>query len=164
MTAKFIRIKVDPEVREAFQKKAKANGMTMTQLVQGWIDEYLAPEQTPVDSSRTDQDEIILQRLEALEEKVEMSLKSSTTDEENQDKITKYIRYVDQRIDTLETVVLNPMKDELKGLKKSWKALFNQVREFEENLTKITINLEKLKSKTQEQFNKITQFINHKLH
>lgn len=159
MTAKFIKIRVDPETREAFQKKAKADGMNMTEIVQGWIEQYLADEINTVESDHYDE-KAILKRLDDLEKKVDHSNQKTQTTE---NQLNQYIQYLDQRIDALENVVIDPMKDEIKGLKSSGKALFNQVRELEGTLNNLRENFDNLRQQTQQQFTKIAQFIKQKL-
>ena len=163
MTRKFINVRVDQATRDAFQKKAKMNGVTMSELIKNWINQYLAEETVTVDHSREDH-QAVWERLEALEKKLENSLEDEPSrNQETEEKLTQYIQYLDQRVDTLETVVINPLKEEFQDLKQSWTALFNQVRGLEENLNKLNTNLETVKQKTKEQFTRITQYINQKL-
>ncbi len=159
MTVKFIKIRIDEETRNAFQKKAKAEGMTMTALIQNWINQYLADETVSSKISYYDE-KAIVERLEALEKKVEGSLETpSQTDQESEETLMQYIQYVDQRIDTLENVVINPLNDEVKEVKSSWKALFNQVRDLETKITQLNSNLDGLKQKTQQQLKQLTEYI-----
>lgn len=162
MTQKFIKISIEETTRKAFQEKAKANGVTMTALVQRWINEYLADETVTIDPKILPADEVE-KRLALLETKVENSLQKPTeTNQETEEKLTQYIEYVDQRIDTLENIVITPLKEEINGLKSSWKALFNQVRDLQGKINQIATNLEHWRQQTQQQFNKVGQFINQK--
>lgn len=164
MTTKFIKIRIDEKTRDAFQKKAKAQGVTMTDLVQDWINNYLEESETEIETNtntntNTD-DSVLWQRLETLEKKLENSENQpSSVNQETEQKLEQYIQYVDQRIDALERVVINPIKDELKGLTNSWKALFNQVRELEGKINHVQSQLEQLKQNTQQTLSKITKYI-----
>lgn len=137
MTAKFLKVRIEEAKRDAFLARAKADGMTMTDLIQSWIDEYLGEKQVNSNGYLPNQ-QVILERLEAVEKKLE----ASALDQSVEDTLGKQIQYVDQRIDTLESVVITPLKDELHGLKNSWKALFNQMRGLEEHLKQVNDKLE----------------------
>jgi len=90
MTAKFIKIKIDPSTRDTFQQKAKAQGVTMTQLIQGWIQDYLAQETVATD--QTSQEKLLWQRLEALEQKVETVAEEPTTaNQETEHQLQQYV-------------------------------------------------------------------------
>jgi len=158
MTTKFIKIRIDEKTRDAFQKKAKAQGVTMTDLVQDWINNYLAESEDKIETQSNES--LLWERLETLEKKLENSEnKPSSVNQETEQKLEQYIQYVDQRIDALERVVINPIKDELKGLTNSWKALFNQVRELEGKINHVQSQLEQLKQNTQQTLSKITKYI-----
>ena len=160
MTTKFIKIRIDEKTRDAFQKKAKAQGVTMTDLVQDWINNYLEESETEIETHTKTDDSVLWQRLETLEKKLENSENQpSSVNQETEQKLEQYIQYVDQRIDALERVVINPIKDELKGLTNSWKALFNQVRELEGKINHVQSQLEQLKQNTQQTLSKITKYI-----
>lgn len=160
MTTKFIKIRIDEKTRDAFQKKAKAQGVTMTDLVQDWINNYLEESETEIETHTNTNDSVLWQRLETLEKKLENSENQpSSVNQETEQKLEQYIQYVDQRIDALERVVINPIKDELKGLTNSWKALFNQVRELEGKINHVQSQLEQLKQNTQQTLSKITKYI-----
>ena len=160
MTTKFIKIRIDEKTRDAFQKKAKAQGVTMTDLVQDWINNYLEESETEIETNTNTDDSVLWQRLETLEKKLENSENQpSSVNQETEQKLEQYIQYVDQRIDALERVVINPIKDELKGLTNSWKALFNQVRELEGKINHVQSQLEQLKQNTQQTLSKITKYI-----
>ena len=160
MTTKFIKIRIDEKTRDAFQKKAKAQGVTMTDLVQDWINNYLEESETEIETHTNTDDSVLWQRLETLEKKLENSENQpSSVNQETEQKLEQYIQYVDQRIDALERVVINPIKDELKGLTNSWKALFNQVRELEGKINHVQSQLEQLKQNTQQTLSKITKYI-----
>jgi len=137
MSVKFLKVRIEQSKRDAFLAKAKADGVTMTELIQGWIDEYLGEENAYFNNHQKDY-QAILERLEAVEKKLETASQESTViNQETEDKLEKQIQYVDQRIDTLETLVITPLKEEFQGLKNSWKALFNQMRTLELNLNKM---------------------------
>lgn len=158
MTTKFIKIRIDEKTRDAFQKKAKAQGVTMTDLVQDWINNYLAESEDKIETQSNES--LLWERLETLEKKLENSEnKPSSVNQETEQKLEQYIQYVDQRIDALERVVINPIKDELKGLTNSWKALFNQARELEGKINHVQSQLEQLKQNTQQTLSKITKYI-----
>lgn len=160
MTTKFIKIRIDEKTRDAFQEKAKAQGVTMTDLVQDWINNYLEESETEIETHTKTDDSLLWERLETLEQKLENSEnKPSSVNQETEQKLEQYIQYVDQRIDALERVVINPIKDELKGLTNSWKALFNQVRELEGKINHVQSQLEQLKQNTQQTLSKITKYI-----
>ncbi|AFZ43979.1 hypothetical protein PCC7418_1811 [Halothece sp. PCC 7418] len=158
MTTKFIKIRLNETTREEFQKKAKAEGVTMTQLIQGWIKDYL--EEETGSTGTTSDDSELWQRLEALEQKIETP--TTTVNQETEQKLQQYIQYVDQRIDTLENVVITPIKKDLDGVKNSWKALFNQIRELEGKVNQFRSELEKFHTQTKQSFARITQYINQK--
>lgn len=161
MTAKFIKIKIDPSTRDTFQQKAKAQGVTMTQLIQGWIQDYLAQETVATD--QTSQEKLLWQRLEALEQKVETVAEEPTTaNQETEHQLKQYIQYVDQRIDTLESVVINPLKKDLDQVKTSWQALFNQIRELEGKVNQFHTQLENIQAKTKQNLARLTQYIHQK--
>ncbi len=142
MTIKFLKVRIDQAKRDAFFAKAKANGLTMTEVIQSWIDEYLTDEKVASNLNFPDQ-QMILDRLEAVEKTLEIAAQASPSlDRTTEEKLEKQIQYVDQRIDTLETVVITPLKDELEDLKHSWKALFNQMRGLEGSIKKIHHQLE----------------------
>jgi len=158
MAVKFIKIRIDETTRDAFQKKAKAEGMTMTALIQNWIDQYLADE--TVTSQPHYDEKAILERLEALEKQVEVSSESSSpTNQQTEQDLTPYIQYIDQRIDTLENVVINPLNEEVQALKSSWKALFNKVRNLEAKMTQMTTNVDNLTQKTKQQIKQLTEYL-----
>lgn len=128
MTAKFIKIRVDETTRDAFQQKAKAEGVTMTQLIQNWIQAYLTGE---IRNTYLD-DPTFRKRIEALEEQLATSMTEPTSvNQETEERLQQYIHYLDQRIDTLENVAISPLKEDVDSIKSSWKALFNQLREIE---------------------------------
>jgi len=139
MTTKFLKVRIEEAKRNAFLAKAKAEGMTMTDLIQSWIDQYLGEERVNSNGHLPNQ-QIILERLEAVEKKLEVS----AMDQSAEDTLGKQIQYVDQRIDTLETLVITPLKDELYGLKNSWKALFNQMRGLEQSINQVNDKLDKI--------------------
>lgn len=163
MAGKFINIRVDQATREAFQQKAQANGVTMSELIKGWISEYIAEETATTHHQHQDNQQL-WERLKALEEKVDsLPEEPSSVNQETEQKLEQYIQYVDQRIDTLERVVINPLKEDFQGLKKSWEALFNQVRTLEDNFTQLKKNLETFQQKTQQQMARMTQSVNQQL-
>ncbi|PSO47876.1 MAG: hypothetical protein BRC33_11250 [Cyanobacteria bacterium SW_9_44_58] len=146
-----------------FKKKAQANGVTMSDLIKNWISEYIA-EDAVTTHRQYQNDQKLWERLKALEEKVDsLPEESASVNQETEQKLEQYIQYVDQRIDTLERVVITPLKEDFQGLKKSWEALFNQVRTLEDNFTQLKKNLEIFQQKTQQQMARMTQFINQKL-
>lgn len=158
MAVKFIKIRIDETKRDAFQKKAKAEGMTMTALIQSWIDQYLVDE--TIASQQRNDEKAILERLDALEKQVDVPLENaSQTDQQTKQELMQYIQYVDQRIDTLENVVINPLNDEVQGLKSSWKALFNKVRNLEAKMNEFQTHLDNLTKKTQQQLKKLTEYL-----
>jgi len=161
MSAKFIKIRIDAPTRERFQQKAKAEGVTMTQLIQGWIQDYLAEETVTTDQNS--QEKLLWQRLEALEQKVETVTEEPTTaNQETEHQLQQYIQYVDQRIDTLESVVINPLQKDLGQVKHSWQALFNQIRELEGKVNQFHTQLEKIQAETKQNLARLTQYIHQK--
>ncbi|MDR9403856.1 MAG: hypothetical protein RI580_10485 [Halothece sp. Uz-M2-17] len=158
MTTKFIKIRINETTREAFQKKAKAEGVTMTQLIQGWIKDYL-DEETGSTQKISESSEL-WQRIKALEKQVETP---TTINQESEQKLQQYIQYVDQRIDTLENVVITPIRKDLDGVKSSWKALFNQIRELDGKVNHFREQLEHFQTKTKQNLAQITQYITQKL-
>lgn len=160
MSYKFIKIRINETTRDAFQKKAKAEGVTMTQLIQNWIEDYLELET----SEQPQDDSVLWQRLETLEEKLEtVNKKPDSINQESEQKLEQYIQYLDQRIDTLENVVINPLRENLDRLQSSWTALFNQARELEGRVNQLQTQLETLQTKTKQNFARFTQYINQKL-
>lgn len=163
MSAKFIKIRINETTRDAFQKKAKAEGVTMTQLIQTWIQDYL--EQERETSHSLQDDSALWQRLEALEETLETAQnKPNSMKQESQKQLEQYIQYLDQRIDTLENVVISPLRENLDRLQNSWTALFNQVREVEGKVNQLQTKVEQLQTKTKQNFARFTEYINQKLH
>jgi chromosome segregation ATPase len=160
MSYKFIKIRINETTRDAFQKKAKAEGVTMTQLIQNWIEDYLEPETC----QQHQDDSVLWQRLETLEEKLEtVNKKPHSINQESEQKLEQYIHYLDQRIDTLENVVINPLRENLDRLQSSWTALFNQIRELEGKVNQLYTQIENIQTKTKQNFARLTQYINQKL-
>ena len=162
MSAKFIKIRINETTRDAFQKKAKAEGVTMTQLIQTWIEDYL--EEDRETSHSLQDDSALWQRLEALEEKLETAQNEpSSVNQGFEQKLEQYIQYLDQRIDTLENVVISPLRENLDRLQSSWTALFNQIRELEGKVNQLQTTVQQLQTKTKQNFARFTQYINQKL-
>lgn len=154
MTKKSISIQIDSEKREAFQQKVKADGLSMSELIKNWIDEYLEEENDHKD------DQELWERIEKLEAEVKQSRDDqSVSKEEDSENLYAYIQYLEQRIDTLETVVITPLQNEFDSLKKTSEALFNQVRGLADNLNDVRQAVESLQQKNQQQMGQIVQYI-----
>lgn len=158
MTKKSISIQIDAEKREAFQQKVKADGLSMSGLIKTWIDEYLAEETVKNNHDQDNQD--VWERIENLEAEVKLlSDDQSVSQEEGSENLYAYIQYLEQRIDTLETVVITPLQDEFDSLKKTNEALFNQVRGVTDNLNDLRKAVDSVQQKNQQQMGQIVQYI-----
>ena len=155
MTKKSISIQIDSEKREAFQQKVKADGLSMSRLINRWIDDYLEEER---ENTRDNQG--LWDRIKQLESEVQSSSNERVvSNEESSENLYAYIQYLEQRIDTLETVVITPLQNEVDSVKKSSEALFNQVRGLTDNLNDVRQAVESLQQKFQQQMGQIVQYI-----
>lgn len=162
MTKKSISIQIDAEKREAFQQKVKADGLSMSGLIKTWIDEYLAEETVKKDNDQDNQD--LWERIENLEAEVKLlSDDQSVSQEESSENLYAYIQYLEQRIDTLETVVITPLQDEFDSLKKTNEALFNQVRGVTDHLNDLRKAVDSVQQKNQQQMGELVQYIKQQL-
>ncbi|QDZ39240.1 hypothetical protein FRE64_04415 [Euhalothece natronophila Z-M001] len=162
MTKKSISIQIDAEKREAFQQKVKADGLSMSELIKTWIDEYLAEETVKKDNDQDNQD--LWERIENLEAEVKLlSDDQSVSQEESSENLYAYIQYLEQRIDTLETVVITPLQDEFDNLKKTNEALFNQVRGVTDHLNDLRKAVDSVQQKNQQQMGELVQYIKQQL-
>ncbi len=156
MTKKSISIRIEPDKREAFQQKVKADGLSMSGLINRWIDDYLGEEQ---ENPRDNQ--VLWDRIKQLESEVQSSSDERVvSNEESSENLYAYIQYLEQRIDTLETVVITPLQNEVDSVKKSSEALFNQVRGLTGNLNDVRQAVESLQQKVQQQMGQMVQYIN----
>ncbi len=162
MTKKSISIQIDSEKREAFQQKVKADGLSMSELIKTWIDEYL--EQDTVKDSNNKDNQELWERIEKLEAEVKQSRDDQAASKaEDSEDLYAYIQYLEQRIDTLETAVITPLQNEFDSLKKTSEALFNQVRGLTDNLNDVRQAVESLQQKNQQQMGQIVQYIKQQL-
>ncbi|MFP4132957.1 MAG: ribbon-helix-helix protein, CopG family [Halothece sp.] len=159
MTKKSISIQIDSEKREAFQQKVKADGLSMSELIKTWIDEYLEQE-TVKESNYNKDNQELWERIEKLEAEVKQARDDQAASKaEDSENLYAYIQYLEQRIDTLETVVITPLQNEFDSLKKTSEALFNQVRGLTDNLNDVRQAVESLQQKNQQQMGQLVQYI-----